>query len=586
MIKGRQPGSTVMILGGIQGDEPGGFLSADLYADLRLKRGNLIVVPRANFRSIIQCQRGPAGDMNRKFETNVPDDPEHNVVDVIKSLMAQSDLFLNLHDGSGFYRPVWENDMANPKRYGQCIIADNSVYTHAPSGRTINLEGPALRAVERVNKDIADPQHAFHFFNMRTTEPDTPYLEQRKSATYFALTQLGIPAFAIETSKQLPSLEMKVCQHNLAVNAFLELFGVEVEHPGVTLDPPKLSYLLIAVNNGPPLAVGDGQKLLVAPGDTVEVVHVHANYERGLSVEVQGSGGLNDVHRPVRVTKATTVIARKDNSVIGQVNLGLLPEGRNQPELTGAVGIRPPRLATPATLDMLPGTKIVAAMQAKAADTRPGPPAVDAAPAATGLADGVTAFLIEVDGRPVRVERGGEVAVTAGALVKMVDLVSGGSLPKHTVMNLRGFVPKKNEARNTGEDRGATADTATDMQPDFSRDGKGGRYAINAEAGDTVLAACTLRIVQPRLASVTIRMQGKTRTLPLGSRTHIPAGAKVDLLQVVLKDGVTLSNPRFTLGGHAFPSALPQTLTMRDIALNLAVFNGEALAGKVTWDPD
>ncbi|MBF0529637.1 MAG: hypothetical protein HQK55_10275, partial [Deltaproteobacteria bacterium] len=35
-IRGRKDGPTMMIIGGIQGDEPGGFLSADLYTDMAL----------------------------------------------------------------------------------------------------------------------------------------------------------------------------------------------------------------------------------------------------------------------------------------------------------------------------------------------------------------------------------------------------------------------------------------------------------------------------------------------------------------------------------------------------------------------
>ena len=66
-IFGKNPGKTLMLIGGIQGNEPGGFLSADLYADMSLEKGNLIVVPRANFNSIILNKRGPNGDMNRKF---------------------------------------------------------------------------------------------------------------------------------------------------------------------------------------------------------------------------------------------------------------------------------------------------------------------------------------------------------------------------------------------------------------------------------------------------------------------------------------------------------------------------------------
>ncbi|MCK5437759.1 MAG: hypothetical protein KAI90_07075, partial [Desulfobulbaceae bacterium] len=67
-IFGEEPGRTIMIVGGIQGDEPGSYLTADLYADITLKKGNLIVVPRANFYSILLNRReGLTGDMNRKF---------------------------------------------------------------------------------------------------------------------------------------------------------------------------------------------------------------------------------------------------------------------------------------------------------------------------------------------------------------------------------------------------------------------------------------------------------------------------------------------------------------------------------------
>ncbi|MDR2456131.1 MAG: hypothetical protein LBE49_06015, partial [Deltaproteobacteria bacterium] len=122
-IYGRLEGPTIMIMGGIQGDEPGAFMSADLYVDIALKRGNLIVVPRANFKSIILFDRGPDGDMNRKFDGVQDKDPDRDRIEIIKNLMAESDLFLNLHDGSGFFRDTWESEMANPERYGQCIIA-------------------------------------------------------------------------------------------------------------------------------------------------------------------------------------------------------------------------------------------------------------------------------------------------------------------------------------------------------------------------------------------------------------------------------------------------------------------------------
>ncbi len=581
-IYGRNPGPTVMIMGGIQGDEPGGFLSAELYADLALKKGNLIVVPRANFRSVVLNNRGPAGDMNRKFEDTLPHEPETNVVDILKSLMAESDFLLNLHDGSGFYRPAWESDMANPKRYGQCIITDSGAYIHEASGRTLDLKTPAEQVVSRLNKEISEPLHKFHHFNMETVQADTQYLEQRKSATYYALTKLGIPAFGIETSKQLPALEMKIHQHVLAVNAFLDIFGLELEQPGLALDKPVLGYVIIAVNNAPPVAAAAGQTLMVAPGDVVEVLHVSANYERGLSVEIQGLDGLNDLNRPVKIEQPTAIIVRRDSTTIGQIDVALFPNGEKgrSPALLGENRARPPRQAVPATLDMLPGSKLIAAAKTAAC----APPENTSAPAGT-----LTGFLIEVNGRPVEIPLGGQVDVTRGARVKIVDLKSSdGNLPKGVVMNLRGFVPDDHAAGNTGEDRGHTADTAKDMQPAFSQSRKGEVYAINAELGKQVLASCSLRIVQPskpKPASVTVRYQDKTRTLTFGSRVATPIGAKVELLDVTLPGSAAPAKLRLTLAGHPLPPKIPQTFTMRDIAINLAVFNGDGLVGKITWVP-
>jgi len=53
-IRGRLKSRAVLIIGGIQGDEPGGYLSADSYADIALKKGDLIIIPRANLPSIIK----------------------------------------------------------------------------------------------------------------------------------------------------------------------------------------------------------------------------------------------------------------------------------------------------------------------------------------------------------------------------------------------------------------------------------------------------------------------------------------------------------------------------------------------------
>ena len=128
-IKGKKPGKTLMLIGGIQGNEPGGFLSADLYADMSLDRGNLIVVPRANFYSIITNQRGPNGDMNRKF--NLEDNSstmEDQIVSILKKLINESDYLINLHDGAGYYHPTYIDKWRNPTLFGQAIVGDTEEF--------------------------------------------------------------------------------------------------------------------------------------------------------------------------------------------------------------------------------------------------------------------------------------------------------------------------------------------------------------------------------------------------------------------------------------------------------------------------
>lgn len=599
-IYGREPGPTVMIMGGIQGNEPGAFLSADLYADLAVRRGNLIVVPRANFKSIIKFQRGPDGDMNRKFQGDLSGDPDGQTVRILKELIAESDLLLNLHDGSGFYRPHWESEMANPNRYGQCIIADAAVYTHPLTGQSLPLAHYAQQVVDKINEEISEPLYKFHFFNTRTGEQDSPYKEQRGSATWFALTELGIPAYGVETSKNLPNLEMKVYQHNLAVNAFLEIFGVKLEQPPLKLEPPRLAYALIRVNGTAPLALTDGQTLRLNYGDRVELIHLAANYERGLSADFIGLGELNDLGRVLELRQNCSLELRKDQHLLGRLQLELRPQGeKGPPQVLGEASLaslRPAKIIEPVLLTELsdsfpslpqavsqPLTLPPAASSPSTAEgslLTEAPAPVEAELQAPGPIEG---FILEIDGRRVEVAAGEKVRVLAGSRLKMVDFKSSGPPPASVVMNLKGFVPPSRQSRNNGEDRGSTADTASDMMPAFSKGRRGREYELNAEKGKEILASAIVEIVQPKLESVNFTINGQAHTLKLGQRLTIASGTKVVLTNVTLANGQELSNPRLTLGGRPFPAELPQTLTMPSFAANLAVFNGQALAGKVTW---
>lgn len=318
-IYGRNDGKTMFIVGGIQGDEPGGFLSADLYSDLRLEKGNLIVIPRANFKSIILYDRGPDGDMNRRFLDEPEKDDMDKVVAIIKQLMSESDVFLNLHDGWGYHNPKYIDKWRNPYRFGQSIITDADVFT-CDDGSKLDLRTDAVTVVEETNKKIGDEEYFMHYFNTKTEDSGTKFAEMRKTATYYALRTFCLPAYGVESSKNLPSTEMKILHHNYAVNEFMRLYDIVPEAPTIFLEKPRLDYAVITVN-GEPKIVEDGASVIIHEGDIAEVTHIEANYKRGVSCDILGYGDLNDYRKKIELKSDSVIVFRKDNKKMGYINL-------------------------------------------------------------------------------------------------------------------------------------------------------------------------------------------------------------------------------------------------------------------------
>ncbi|MFZ5587812.1 MAG: M14/M99 family metallopeptidase [Thermodesulfobacteriota bacterium] len=494
-VFGARDGKTLMLIGGIQGDEPGGFLSADLYADIALQQGNLIVVPRANFYSIMLGQRGPDGDMNRQFGDPVTAARHKQIVTVLKELMAESDLLLNLHDGSGFFRPRWESPQANPRRFGQSIIADTDRY-RLPDGRVLELEQLAQRVLAKVNEQIDDHRYRILFNNHRTADQDSPNKEQRLSATFYALTRLHIPAFGVETSKSLPSEAMKIRHHNLVINAFMSELGIVPENPASTLPPPELKYLVVQVNDHQPVVVAAGAQLSVAPGDRIMVQHIEANYERGLTCDVQGVGGINDLRQRLVIRQPTTIVVRKDNQRIGDIRLQVA-EGANLASLR---------------------TKLMY-------------------------------FMVEVEGGRQLVAAGERLRLVRGDALVLVDVLSNLANQADVQVNFKGYVPAG--AGNQGEDRGHVIDTAKDLMERYSACPAGAPpethcYRVVASRGGRELGSILVEVAPARLDYLVLRHQdGHKLVYHNGETVRVRARERLELMDlksnVRAGDGLTLA---------------------------------------------
>jgi hypothetical protein len=323
----------------------------------------------------------------------------------------------------------------------------------------------ARDVIDEVNPHIQNDLYKFRFMNTRTDETGSPHREQQRSATYYALTEHHIPAFGVETSKFLPSVDLKVRYHNLVINAFKRLFDIIPESPGLVLDAPVLKYLVLSINGQIPIVVKDQEALELVAGDAIEISHIEANYERGLSLDILGYGDLNDYRKVFQIFRDTTIITRKDNHIFAEIPV----------RVTEA---RPEKAGTP-----------------------PPPPAAGPGP---GEPKRVDYFVIEAKGHRLLLANGETLNLAKGDAMKIVDVLPPGM--SGLEVNFKGFVG--NWKNNTGEDRGYRIETGTALMTRYSLNKQGRLYEILASKGETVLGRILVELAPPKLDHLVLGVNG------------------------------------------------------------------------------
>ena len=219
----KEGGSTLLIVGGIHGDEPGGYFAPMLLAKhYKIESGNVWIVPNLNFDSIIKNARGVNGDMNRKFAKIETKDKDFEIVNDIKKLVLNPkiDLTLNLHDGQGFYREKNIDKNFNSKAWGQATIIDQQQIPNAKYG---NLADIAKKVNQETNVDLIEDVHEF---NVKNTNTKTQDKTMQQSLTYFSILN-NKPAFAIETSKNITDLSHKVFYQLKTIEKFMNVMNIK-----------------------------------------------------------------------------------------------------------------------------------------------------------------------------------------------------------------------------------------------------------------------------------------------------------------------------------------------------------------------
>ena len=223
-----QPGPTVVIAGGIHGNEPAGAAAAEQIRHWPIPRGRLVVIPRANIPGLADGTRYLPGeppalrDLNRQF-------PKTKGTPEAKGVLAKAiwgfvggqkpDWVIDLHEGYDFHQ-------INSKSVGSSIID--------AKGKAADAAVPKMLAA--VNATIADPKKKL----VRLRYPVDGSLARA------AHERLGAAAMILETTTKSQPLSLRARQHRVMVHTLLRHLNMAVGGPHVLL-PTNTNALRVAV---------------------------------------------------------------------------------------------------------------------------------------------------------------------------------------------------------------------------------------------------------------------------------------------------------------------------------------------------
>jgi hypothetical protein len=182
IIDAAEPGPTVVILGGIHGDEVAGYRAANAAVDWDPDRGTLVVIPEANAVAVERGTRSSgSGDLNRQFPTGR--DPTTPLARELWEIITEvdPDLVIDLHTSRG----IWDSDVG-PSGYGQAIFP-----TAAARSTATDVANAATTAL----LDESKPDH-LEFSVGNTLTGARPLLIHKVGG------DLNLPGYLLETTHQ------------------------------------------------------------------------------------------------------------------------------------------------------------------------------------------------------------------------------------------------------------------------------------------------------------------------------------------------------------------------------------------------
>lgn len=217
-----RPGPAAMVLGGVHGNEPGGWLAADTVATWEPKAGSLLVLPRANVLAVEGFVRttDDLGDLNRLYPGNPDGLPMEQMAHAIVELAREFgvSLLLDLHESWGFWIDRPNSGTAN---LGQTVTTGVGPLAPHFGQQVVDAVNPAIAST----RDLLLVRDGAAF--RRIDNPATGGISTRgRSSLSVGGHVEGLTPVLVEMGQQDQPLERRVELHLAVTRAALELAGV------------------------------------------------------------------------------------------------------------------------------------------------------------------------------------------------------------------------------------------------------------------------------------------------------------------------------------------------------------------------
>ncbi len=213
-LVGRKSGPTMILDGGIHGDEIAAFMCCDsILHNINILAGTLIIIPRVNKQACDQNVREINIDFNHAFPGNLQSDVyEFRLAYEFMWLVdsVKPDLIINLHEARTKYNGDASNDAE--KAYGQIVITFLQPF---PKFMT--------NCVDDMDAKIPVDEFKFH--------PHYYEYHDYSSLDNF-VTKLHIDSYTIETWRGF-NIEDRVKLQIVAVLQFMKELGIKFEYPEI-----------------------------------------------------------------------------------------------------------------------------------------------------------------------------------------------------------------------------------------------------------------------------------------------------------------------------------------------------------------